>query len=216
MTRPARLAALALALAAPLALAAEEGFTDLFNGKTTEGWAPVGGKAGNWTVEDGLLVTKGAGGGWLSTEKTYGDFVLKLEYRLRSGGNSGVFIRSPRTGDPAYTGMEIQILDDESDRYKSLQPYQYCGSIYGVVAAKRGHTKPAGEWNAMEIRAEGPKVRVKLNGETIVDANLDDHADAAEKHPGIKRRDGYIGLQSHSEPVEFRNVQVKPLKFSGL
>ena len=157
-------------------------------------------------------MTKGEGGGWLSTEKTYGDFVLKLEYRLRPGGNSGVFIRSPRTGDPAYTGMEIQILDDESDRYKALQPFQYCGSVYGVVAAKRGQAKPAGEWNALEIRAEGPKVQVKLNGATIVDANLDDHPDAAEKHPGIKRRDGYIGLQSHSEPVEFRNIQIKELK----
>ena len=212
MTRPARLALLALALAAPLVAAEDEGFTPLFDGKSTAGWTPVAGKQGNWTVADGLLVTRGEGGGWLSTERTYGDFVLKLEYRLRAGGNSGVFLRSPRSGDPAYTGMEIQVLDDEDARYKSLQPFQYCGSIYGVVAAERGHTKPAGEWNMMEIRAEGSKVQVKLNGATVVDADLEKHADAAEKHPGIKRRDGYIGLQSHSEPVEFRNIRIKERK----
>jgi len=208
---PARAVAL-LALVLPAARAADDEFVPLFDGKSTAGWTPVGGKEGNWSVADGLLITKGDGGGWLSTDKMYGDFALKLEYRVKKGGNSGVFIRSPRQGDPAYTGMEIQVLDDDADQYKSLQPFQYCGSVYGVAAAKRGHTKPPGEWNAMEITADGPKITVKLNGTKIVDANLKDHADAEEKHPGIKRAEGYIGLQSHSDPVEFRNIAVKVLK----
>jgi hypothetical protein len=214
MARPARLAPWLLALAtASLALAADDaGFVALFDGKTLDGWTPVGGKSGNWTVSEEILITKGEGGGWLSTEKTYDNFVLALEYRLQKGGNSGVFIRSPRSGDPAYTGMEIQILDDDADVYKNLKPFQYCGSVYGVSPSTRGHTKPAGQWNAMEIRAEGSKITVKLNGETVVETNLDDHADDAKTHPGIKRTEGYIGLQSHSEPVEFRNVRIKTLK----
>jgi hypothetical protein len=193
------------------AAARAEDFTPLFDGKTLAGWTPVGGAADNWAVIDGLLVTRGAGGGWLSTDGTYENFVLRLEYRLQEGGNSGVFIRSPREGDPAYTGMEIQVLDDASERYRELQPYQYCGSVYGVMPAERGHTKPAGEWNSMEITADKLHITVKLNGQTIVDDNLRKHPDAVATHPGMKRPGGYIGLQSHSEPVEFRNIAVKRL-----
>lgn len=217
MSRPIRdrlgLLAILAILAAPLALlAADDEFTNLFDGKSLEGWTTVGGQEGNWVVEDGLLITKGAGGGWLSTAKEYDNFVLKLEFRLKTGGNSGVFIRSPHSGDPAYSGMEIQVLDDDADVYKSLQPYQYCGSVYGVVAARRGKVKPAGQWNAMEIKADGPHITVKLNGATVTEADLTEHADAAKQHPGIKRPGGYIGLQSHSEPVEFRNIQLHELK----
>lgn len=203
----------ALSLLVPAAASrADDGFTNLFDGKSLAGWSAVNSKGENWIVQDGLLVTKGQGGGWLSTEKTYSDFVFRVEYRLREGGNSGVNIRAPHTGDPAYTGMEIQLLDDDSARYKTLKPYQYCGSVYGVIPAKRGSTKPAGEWNTMEITARGPRITVKLNDKTIVDGNLEEHSEAAKEHPGIKRPDGYIGLQSHSEPVEFRNIRVKELK----
>ena len=202
----------ALLAAVGLATTADEGFVSLFDGKSLEGWSSVGGKPDNWSVQDGVLVTKGQGGGWLSTNKMYSDFVLKLEYRLGPRGNSGVFLRAPHQGDPAYTGMEIQILDDDADAYKDLKPFQYTGSVYGVIAAKRGHTKPPGQWNAMEITTKGPRVTVKLNGETIVDGSVEDHSEAFAEHPGLKRKDGYIGLQSHSEPLEFRDIQIKELK----
>jgi len=210
--RPLMLAALATVLSA-LAPApeAEDGFVPLFDGKTTRGWEEVG-EPGDWKVKDGLLVTLGKGGRWISTDRTYDNFVLRLEYRVGPGGNSGVNIRAPREGNPAYAGMEIQVLDDDHPMYKDLQPYQYTGSIYAVVAAKRGHTKPAGEWNAMEISADGPKIVVKLNGDTIVDANLNDHPEADKDHPGLKRKGGYIGLQSHTDPVEFRAIRLKELK----
>lgn len=201
-----------LALATSATIAKDEEFKPLFDGKTIEGWTLVQSAKGNWVAKDGVLVTKGQGGGWLSTDREYADFTLKLEYKTKVGGNSGVFIRSPRSGDPAYTGMEIQILDDDADMYKALRPDQYCGSIYGVVATKRGFTKPAGEWNAMEIAAKGSHVTVKLNGATVVEADLAEHQDAAKRHPGILRKTGYIGLQSHSEPVEFRRIMIKELK----
>ncbi len=211
MRRTMLLTVLVLLSAAAVRAADDNGFTTLFDSQSLKGWTVVGGQPGNWLVQDGLIVTKGAGGGWLSTDGTYADFDLKLEYRLRPGGNSGVFIRSPRSGDPAYSGMEIQILDDDAPVYKNLQPGQYCGSVYRVIACERGHTKPAGEWNAMEIIAKGPHITVKLNGATITDGNLKDHEDAVSEHPGIKRTEGYIGLQSHSETVEFRNIGVKEL-----
>ncbi len=199
---------LALVVLAPLA---EDDFTPLFNGKDLEGWTVVGGKADNWEVKDGVLATKGQGG-WLSTEKEYSDFTLKLEFRVPPGGNSGIFLRSPHTGDPAYTGMEVQVLDDEAEKYKNLLPGQYCGSVYRVMPAERGHTKPAGEWNAMEITANGPHIVVKLNGATIVDDSIDKHQEDTKEHPGLKRDKGYIGLQSHGDPVEFRNIAIKTLK----
>ncbi len=186
-------------------------FTRIFDGKSLDGWQRVGGQEGNWLVEDGLLVTRGAGGGWLSTEGTYADFELSLEYRLQEGGNSGVFIRSPREGDPAYTGMEIQILDDEDKRYESIKPFQHCGSVYGVIPAQPGHTLPAGSWNRMEIRIIGTKIQITLNGTRVVDGDIAAHSEAVATHPGLKRADGYIGLQSHSEPVVFRNIRIRPL-----
>src|SRR5262249_19831481 len=143
-----------------------------------------GGKMEAWGVENGLLFTTGSGGGWLMTEKEYGDFELLLEYKVPVNGNSGVAIRRPPEGHPAYTGMEMQMLDDDGPEYKDLQPWQYTGAIYGVVAPKKGATKPAGEWNLMKIVGKGRQVTVEINGVTVVDANLDDHKDQRDKHPG--------------------------------
>jgi hypothetical protein len=108
--------------------------------------------------------------------------------------------------------MEIQILDDEAPVYRSLRPDQYSGSVYGVVAAKRGHARPPGEWNALEVRAEGPRIRVELNGRVVVDElDVANHAEAQVRHPGIRRRTGFIGLQLHESPVQFRNIRIREL-----
>lgn len=187
------------------------GFVSLFDGKTLDGWQVVGGKKGAWSVRDGILTCNGGGGGWLMSRAQYRDFDLTLDYRISKHGNSGVAIRSPLRGRPSEVGMEIQILDDPT--YKGLKPTQHTGSIYGVVPPRRQAGKPAGEWNRMRIVCRGRQVRVELNGETLVDANLDDHRDTAVKeHPGILRRDGHLGLQDHGGTLEFRNLHIKELK----
>jgi hypothetical protein len=110
--------------------------------------------------------------------------------------------------------MEIQILDDYGPAYKDkLQPWQYHGSIYDVVPAKRGSLKPAGEWNTEEIYAKGRHIKVTLNGTVIVDANLDDvtDPDKMKKHPGLARTKGHIGFLGHGARVEFRNLRIKEL-----
>jgi hypothetical protein len=205
-----RLAWLAIVLV-PSAMAADPGFVPLFDGRSLAGWTAIGSRPGNWGVRDGLLVARGEGKGWLSTNRAFGDFVLRLEYRTGPGGNSGVLIRAPHQGDPSFDGLEVQILDDDAPAYRGLQPEQYTGSVYGVVAARRGQARPPGQWNAMVIRAAGPRVVVELNGVEVVDADVESHRQALARHPGIARRSGFLGLQSHESPVEFRAIAIKEL-----
>jgi hypothetical protein len=187
-----------------------KGFTALCNGKDLSGWKVHGGKMNAWGVTDkGILFVQGGGGGWLMTEKEYGDFELRLEFKMPKMGNSGVGIRAPRQGDPAYQGMEIQLLDDAN--WKGLRPAQHTGSIYDVVPPKKVVTRAHGEWNQMTITAKGRKITVKLNDTQLVDANLDDYKEHYKKHPGLQRTKGHIGLQSYNFRVEFRNLWIKPL-----
>jgi hypothetical protein len=194
-----------------------KGFEALFNGKDLTGWkVNKSGKMNVWGADNGILYVDGKGGGWLMTEKEYADFELRLEFKVPQRGNSGVALRSPMDGDPAYVGMEIQILDDQWHKnpknYKSgLRPTQLTGSIYDVVPPAKDATKPSGEWNTFQITAKGRHVTVVLNGTKIVDANLDDYKNRADKHSGLLREKGHLGLQSHDGRVEFRNLYVKPL-----
>ncbi len=193
------------------------GFTSLFHGKDLSGWqVNEGGNLDQWGAADGLLFTRGGGGGWLMTEEEYGDFELRLEFRLPRAGNSGVALRSARKGAPHLeAGMEIQILDDpwylDAKNYKGLKPTQRTGSLYGVVPPAKDALRPTGRWNAFRIVAHGRHLTVELNGTTVVDTNLDDHKEAAKEHAGILRTKGHIGLQSHDGRVEFRNIYVKRL-----
>lgn len=200
-----------ISLAGLSARAAEEG-SPLFDGKGLDGWQAVNGPLSSWSVQDGLLVCSGEGGGWLSTKDEYGDFDLSLEFRVPKAGNSGVFVRAPHEGDPAYTGMELQVLDDAAEEYKTLRPDQYTGSVYGVVAAEPRVTKPAGEWQTMHIRCVGREIAVDVNGTPVVKANLDEHLDKAKEHPGVTRKTGHIGLQNHGSRVEYRNIKLAPIK----
>ncbi|HEX7574195.1 MAG TPA: family 16 glycoside hydrolase [Bacteroidota bacterium] len=186
----------------------------LFNGVDLTGWETVGGKEGSWGVEQGVLYTIGEGGGWLSTVREYGNFELNCDFRMAEGGNSGVFLRSPREGDPAYTGMEIQVLDDYAAEYASLQAWQYCGSIYGVQAPSLRASRKAHQWQHYTIVTRGPHVSVTLNGQLIVDADLISHMDKESTHPGLKRRSGFIGLQCHTARVEFRNITLKEIEWN--
>ena len=190
-----------------------EGFTPLFNGKDLAGWKVLNGKMEVWGAKDGILFVEGGGGGWLMTEKEYGDFEIRLEFKVPKKGNSGVALRAPLMGDPAYQGMEIQILDDVN--YTGLRDAQHTGSIYDVVPPTEAGlkaNKAFGEWNTYKITAKGRQITVVLNGVKATDANLDDYVkEHGKKHPGISREKGHLGLQSHDGRVEFRNLYVKEL-----
>jgi hypothetical protein len=189
------------------------GWTRLFDGKTLSGWKLVGGSGRGYVVENGLLVCPADGGGKLLTENQYSDFVFRCQFKIRAGGNNGVAIRAPLEGDAAYTGMEVQILDDDAPKHAGLQPWQYGGSVYKVFAAKRGLAKPVGEWNQYEISAVGPKIQVKLNGKVVSQGSVLDVTDPQTlmEHPGLRRDRGHIGFLGHGEHVEFREIYVRDL-----
>ncbi|HUT90906.1 MAG TPA: family 16 glycoside hydrolase [Thermoguttaceae bacterium] len=191
----------------------EAGFASLFNGANLDGWQLRRAERQGFVVEDGLLVCPEGSGGYLFTTKEYADFVLRFEFRMEEGANSGVAIRSPLLdGKPAYQGTEIQILDNPRFVGK-LRATQYHGSIYDVVPAKLGALKPIGQWNQQEIVCQGRRIMVKVNGQIVVDANLDDVKDPVvlNKHPGLQRASGHLGFLGHGDRVEFRRVRLKEL-----
>ena len=190
-----------------------DGFVPLFNGTDLDNWT---GATDAYFVEDGKIVCRKHTKGNLYTQKQYSDFVLRFEFKLTPGANNGLGIRAPLSGDAAYVGMEIQILDDTADKYKNLKPYQYHGSIYGAVPARRGFLKPVGEWNCEEVIARGTQITVNLNGTTIVDADIEKASTPqtmdGKDHPGLKQTKGHIGFLGHGDQVEFRNIRIKELK----
>jgi len=191
-----------------------EGFVPLFNGKNLKGW--VGDTVGYVAEEGKIVIYPKRGSGNLYTEKEYSDFVLRFEFKLTPGANNGLGIRAPLKGDAAYVGMELQILDNTALIYRDLKPYQYHGSIYGVVPAERGHLEPVGEWNTQEVIAKGTRITVILNGVTIVNADIQEAIEQGtidgREHPGLKRAAGHVGFLGHGSHVEFRNIRIKELK----
>jgi hypothetical protein len=192
----------------------ETGFIPLFDGKTLNGWKLIKGHGPGYVVKDGALVCPADGGGNLFTEKEYANFIFRFEFKVEPGGNNGVGIRAPLEGDAAYQGMEIQILDDQHERYKGkIKSEQHHGSIYDVIPARTGFLRPAGEWNTEEISARGNRIQVILNGVVITDADLSlvREEEVLKKHPGLKRKSGHLGFLGHGSLVEFRNIRIKPL-----
>lgn len=188
------------------------GFEPIFNGKDFTGWkGPVDGYE---VLPDGILRCRADSGGTIFTEREYSDFVARVEFRLPKGGNNGLAIRYPGQGDAAYDGMcEVQVLDDPDERYKDIQPWQACGSVYGQIAAKRGYLRPVGEWNFYEVTVKGTTIRVELNGSIISDGDLSKITPPSHKeHPGRLSTKGHFGLCGHSDPVEYRNLRIREIR----
>lgn len=203
----------------PFELSAEEkkaGFKVLFDGTNMHNWT---GNTTDYIIEDGNISIrpkpgKGSGGN-LFTKEEFGDFIFRFEFKLTPGANNGLGIRAPLTGDAAYQGMELQILDNEAPIYKNLHIYQYHGSVYGILPAKRGFLKPVGEWNYQEVIVKGLEIKVILNGTVILAGDITkarkNGAADGKPHPGLQRESGHIGFLGHGSPVQFRNIRIKDL-----
>jgi|LFRM01.1.fsa_nt_gb HEAT repeat protein len=192
----------------------KENFELLFDGTNMHHWT---GNTQDYIIENGNMVIypSNSHGGNLFTKKEYDNFVFRFEFQLTEGANNGLGIRTPMEGDAAYLGMELQILDNDAAVYKNLDEYQYHGSVYGVIPAKRGYLKPLGEWNYQEVVADGDNIKVTLNGTTIVDGNIREAskngAIDGKDHPGLLNKSGHIGFLGHGSVVKFKNIRVKEL-----
>ena len=214
-----------------LASAGEDGFEPLFpeEGKP-RGWQvttwndlsqPT--KEVEWTVRDGVLHSGKERGTWLVSEKQFEDFVLEFEIKLTERGNSGVALRAPLKGDPAFDGLELQVADL---RYNmQAKDSELTGGIYRAIPPTKQVYKPA-EWNRFRIELNGPRLKVTLNGELIQDVDLGDFDQPVKRHDGSdappikdRPRKGHIGFQHlsrNNEPVQIRSARIRELnKGSG-
>ena len=201
-----RLAPIAAIVVSSSAFSAEVmSMRPLFNGKDLSGW-----KGDGYIVEDGAIVCT-PGGRNLVTEETFSNYVLDFQFKLDPGANNGLGIHYPGDGNAAYTGMEIQILDSAYPDKDKLKDYQFHGSLYTLAPAKKGALKPAGEWNQERVTVMDSTVKVELNGQIILRANLDDLASSHPDHMGVKRRSGHIGWLGHGDRVAFRKIHIAEL-----
>ena len=202
----------------PASVAPSEGFVALFDGKTTEGWyAQPAGPQTIWKADPKTgVLSRSLQNGYIWTEKTYGDFILDLEYKLSRRCNSGVFFRA----DPKNSvqgGFEIQLLDPQGQDWGKNDH----GSIYDAVSPISKPAGKVGDWDKMRIRVKGDIIRVWVNGTKVSEADLSKWTTAEMNPDGTKNKfktalndlpkTGHIGFQDHGHNVAFRNVFLKEL-----
>jgi hypothetical protein len=186
-------------------------YRPIFNGRDLTGWS---GELDEYEVRDGVLRSRSPRRTVIFFARDLTDFVARVEFRLPPGGDGGLVIRYPGRDNPANVAMcEIQILDDAAPQFADLDPRRYCGSAFGLVAARRGHVLPAGEWNFEEVTVKGSTIKVELNGAVILDADLGlvHEFMEDEPHPGKERRSGYFGVTDEGSPVEYRRIEIREL-----
>lgn len=220
---------LVLSATLPMAAAnaAEKGFVPLFpedgslKGWVVRAWNDVSkppSEPAVWKVEDGVLHGGEPRGNWLMSEKEYGDFELQYEFKLGERGNSGLALRAPLQGDPAFDGMELQMADF---RYNTAaKDSELTGGIYRAIAPRKQVYKPT-EWNRYHVTLKGAHLKVVLNGEVIQDLNLDEQTQEVKRHDGnsapavkLRPRRGHLGFQELSRDgahVLIRNARIKVL-----
>ncbi|MBP7933926.1 MAG: DUF1080 domain-containing protein [Phycisphaerae bacterium] len=201
-----------LILLAGLAAAGCQTGAPLFNGRNLAGWTEIG-STGAWTAEQGKILKcngKTNKYAWLSTDRRYSDFVLDLDWRVSDKANSGIFLRVPdREGRSSMKGFEIQIRDDAVDEDLT----DASGSVFRRVPAPAKYARPTGQWNHFRITVHDRHVRVELNGHVTVDTGFDNVQPRAKDPPmSAVPNQGYIGLQNHGTPVEYRNLRLRELE----
>jgi hypothetical protein len=225
-----RLLLAVIVLLAPLAWAADNELTEqekkdgwilMFDGKTTEGWMcgtkPMPAKQ----VEDGTINIKDQGAYVSHYNQKFSDFHFACDYKFDKTTNSGLFFRIAKPGDGGIgRGWEIQVLDSYGKKPTRFE----CGALYEFLAPAKQMVKPAGEWNHCEVIAKGPNVKVILNGEQVIEADMDQWDKPGLNPDGSKHkfkwalkdmpREGYIGLSFHDKDKScwYKNIKVKPLK----
>lgn len=198
-------------LAAPAARGG--GYVGLSEGEALAGWQLVDGRGPGYTVTNGVFICPADGGGRLLTEARYDDFILRFEFKVSPGGRHGIALRAPDDGDSDYAPMEIVLADDAAPQAEDRKPGERVGSLRGAVAAQGGALKPPGKWNRAEIMCQERQIRVMVNGNAVLDADLNRIRDpqVLRARPGLLRSRGRIGLVGGGSRAEFRRIRIKEL-----
>ena len=210
----------------------ENGWELLFDGESTDQWRGYNQEAfpeDGWVVEDGTLMIQGSDGGVsgsggdIITTETYDDFILKLEWKIAEGGNSGIFYRAiEQETQPIYwSAPEMQVLDNANhpDANRGENGNRKAGSLYDLIPAQPQNFTGHGEWQQVKIVADGAQIEHWLNGEKVVeyelwtpewyqmvrDSKFECHPEFGDAH------EGYIGLQDHGTTAQFRNIKIKEI-----
>jgi hypothetical protein len=197
------------------------GWKLLFDGKTLDGWTTEKGEPSKVAVGNGCIQPHGCGGYMMIHQQQWQDFILSLDFKMSSGCNSGVFVRTfpltPFPGkDVGYNGLEIAIDDTTGAGYHDT------GAVYDLVKPSRNAMNPIGQWNHAVVTCDGPIITVELNGEVVSRMDLDEWPEPDLRPDGSKHkftgqafknhpRRGYIGLQDHGRPIWYRNIKLLPL-----
>ena len=209
-----------IAVAADNQLTAKEkaaGWQLLFNGTDTKGWKNNTGQPVKAKIEKGALNPHGSGGYVLAYGKPFGDFVLTCDVKMdQPFCNSGIFVRIGDLKDPVQSGLEAQIITDKKTDLHGF------GAIYDLVPPSKNAAHGPGKWDTVEVRCEGPKVSVKVNGEKVSLINCDEWREPGKRLDGSSNkfkkavrafpRKGFIGLQDHGNNVWFKNIKLRELK----
>lgn len=191
-----------------------QGFKILFDGTSMDQWID---NTNQYVVENGCIVMqpKIRSGGNLYTKEEYDNFIFRFEFMLTPGANNGLGVRHKIVHTPrGFDGVELQILDDYDPKYKDLEPYQFHGSLYHWAPAKRGHLKPAGEWNYQEVMMNKNHLHVLLNGTLILKVDIDElikNASADKDTSKLLYKKGHIAFLGHGDIIKFRNIRIKEL-----
>jgi hypothetical protein len=183
----------------------EAGWIALFNGRDLSGWLITGNRNG-FRVQDGIIEWHERGGGMVRTRDRYENFILRLEWKIEKGGNSGIFLRAPRAARASKIGMEFQLRGDFGNKPTD----DSTGAIYDVLAPEVNASRPAGEWNEVEILLDGAHLKATLNGQIVHDIDFRDDPELQ-----YRIRKGFIGLQDHGNYVAFRNIRLLRLPPGG-
>lgn len=212
----------AAAADAPQASARPAGFSPLFDGRSLKGWHLYGQRGqpiSGWRVIDGAIVRSGPGGDLVS-DRVYGDFELRIEWKIAPGGNSGIFYRAAETQAPIYrSAIEYQVLDDQRHPDARNGRKRWASAVYDLYPPSALVARPAGEWNQTRIRVRGAQVEHWLNGVKVVAYRLDSPDWKARLAQSkfkdwpefAASRSGVIGLQDHGDEVAYRNILIRSL-----
>ena len=192
----------------------KEGFKFLFDGTSMDQWT---GNTSEYVLEEGCIAMHPdeKAGGNLYSKDSFDNFILRFDFLLTPGANNGLGIRHKIVGEnQGYIGMELQILDNEDPQYANLHNYQYHGSVYGYIPAKRGYLNKPNEWNTEEVVADGNHIIIKVNGTVILDGDLEEATKDIPKEKlqaGLFNPTGHIAFLGHGSAVKFKNIRIKSL-----